>query len=100
MKATPAANKGDLDAAEAARDDDSVSNASTTLNYCQGRNKRSDDDNILLALQNRVKESGEILKGLSQKEEIMTPRRTFATYVFNTLMTMSQANFKQVNVFL
>jgi hypothetical protein len=99
VKATIDAHVGDLDAAEAAcavqdvglQEDDIIPTHPTTR-----RKRACDDDGALLeSLQKRVQESGEILKDLSHAHQPVTERTAFATYVRDSLISMSKPTFKK-----
>uniref|UniRef100_UPI00358E3DCC uncharacterized protein n=1 Tax=Myxine glutinosa TaxID=7769 RepID=UPI00358E3DCC len=101
VKATIDAHEGDLDAAEAACAEQQVGRKEAdiipTLPSSSRRKRAHDDDGALLeSLQKRVQESGEILKGLSHAhQQPITERTAFATYVHDSLISMSKPKFRK-----
>lgn len=96
VKATIEAHSGNLEDAESACadiiDDDSTMN--TAKVFSQRKGKRGQNDELLHTLQNRVHESGELLKGLAQPQPI-TAATAFANYVRDSLISMSTRKFRK-----
>uniref|UniRef100_UPI00358EA23D uncharacterized protein n=1 Tax=Myxine glutinosa TaxID=7769 RepID=UPI00358EA23D len=101
VKATIDVHEGDLDAAEAACAEQQVglkkADIIATLPSSSRRKRAHDDDGALLeSLQKRVQESGEILKGLSHAhQQPITEQTAFATYVRDSLISMSKPKFRK-----
>lgn len=108
VKATILAHRGNLEAAEEACADLPAENGSpypgsSSSSQRKGRCGQEEDD-ILLSLQKRVKESGELLQALANPRESITETAAFANYVRDSLITMPKRKFKkartQINAIL
>ena len=101
MKATIQKYRGDLDTAESVCADLEIGRDEFTPTASPKRStsckRPKDPDRALFeSLQKRVAESGSILKDLSKAQlQPITSRTSFASYVKDSLLTMSKANFKK-----
>ncbi|MES9883533.1 MAG: hypothetical protein ABW185_21955 [Sedimenticola sp.] len=113
VKAIIAANKGDLSAAEAALAeqgrnaddddnlDDDVIESSPPPGMPKGKGAKrsacaSGEEKALRSLQQRISESGATLEAMrSATLQPVTSRTTFANYVRDSLLSMSDQNFKR-----
>ena len=101
MKATIQKYRGDLDTAETVCADLEIGRDEFTPTASPKRStsckRPKDPDRALFeSLQKRVAESGSILKDLSKAQlQPITSRTSFASYVKDSLLTMSKANFKK-----
>ncbi|XP_075338653.1 uncharacterized protein LOC142398502 isoform X3 [Odontesthes bonariensis] len=101
VKATIQQHRGDLDAAETACAKLEVDLDELTPNPSSTSRKRpKDPDSALLeSLQNRIVESGIILKGLAKAEQQpITARTAFANYVRDSVFTMPNAKYKKARL--
>ena len=101
MKATIQKYREDLDTAESVCADLEIGRDEFTPTASPKRStsckRPKDPDRALFeSLQKRVAESGSILKDLSKAQlQPITSRTSFASYVKDSLLTMSKANFKK-----
>ncbi|KAK8406347.1 hypothetical protein O3P69_007210 [Scylla paramamosain] len=101
VKTTILAHRSNLEAAENACANLAAENRPPTpvSSSSSQRNGSCDqeEDDILLSLYKRVKESGEVLKALANPREPITETAAIASYVRDSLMTMSKRKFKKAH---
>jgi hypothetical protein len=90
---------GNLNAAEAAceelADTDDTTPSPTLSTSTVRRGKKAQEGDILKSLEQKVHESGEVLKCLSQSQPI-NECTAFANYVHDSLLSMNKRKFKKV----
>ena len=98
VKAVIDAYPGNLVAAEAAFEElvdvEDRAPSSTRSSNTVRKDKRAKEEDILQSLQNKVRQSGELLKCLNQPQP-MNERTAFANYVRDSLLTMSKPKFRK-----
>ena len=96
MTATIQRHRGDLDAAESACADmqidlDEITPIPSSTPSSYGKRTRDPDSDVLDSLQQRLAESGTILKELSKAQQ----HPAFVNYVKDSLLTMSKPKYKK-----
>lgn len=101
VKATIQQHRGDLDAAETACADleiglDELTPTPSSTPSSSRKRPQDLDIALLESLQKRVAEAGTIIEDLSKaQQQPITTRTAFANYVKDSLLTMSNANYKK-----